>query len=661
MPIVRAICNQLKLSNLLRWRRVILQPSSGFLCESRQASSFNRGPSDLTHHEPAGEVTRDLTNPQKLFETVDELFDSSARFIYDYSKSHSLNHVSVIRDSKELRSVEDILFELLCDKDEKISINRFFNLLQSTGLRLNDPRLRESMHNFTSVQRQVSEFDGTDGILVDRETFRECVSDNVVLIGRAFRNQFVIPEFSKFTNQLDQIYWKCRTNTTGKVADYIPQLARFSPDYWGVSVCTIDGQRHSIGDANIHFCLQSVSKPLNYALALSDLGSEVVHQYVGQEPSGGSFNELSLNTSSRPHNPMINSGAIVISSLLKNQLKLADRFDYILGMYRRLAGGEFLGFSNATFLSERETADRNFALGYYMKENKCFPEGANLLETLDFYFQLCSIEATGESASVMAATLANGGICPITGDRVLDADSVRNTLSLMHSCGMYDYSGQFAFQVGLPGKSGVSGAIMLVVPNVFGMCMWSPPLDATGNSCRGIQMCQELVNTYNFHNYDNLKYATQKTDPRRRRIDNKAQDIVNLLFGAFNGDVSAIRRYALSGMDMRQSDYDGRTALHLAAAEGHAEVVTFLLEKCDVPLTPKDRWGFTPMCDAKRFGHDSVVEILNNHEHKLSDLEQQKIDDDKQCNVANSDDSTISSDDYAPSTNDKSDLEPHKD
>ncbi|MEQ2218044.1 hypothetical protein XENOCAPTIV_028432 [Xenoophorus captivus] len=197
---------------------------------------------------------------------------------------------------------------------------------------------------------------------------------------------------------------------------------------------------------------------------------------------------------------------------------------------------------------------------------------------LDFYFQLCSIEVTCESASVMAATLANGGFCPITGERVLNPEAVRNTLSLMHSCGMYDFSGQFAFHVGLPAKSGVAGGILLVVPNVMGIMCWSPPLDKLGNSVRGIQFCTDLVSLCNFHNYDNLRHFAKKLDPRREGGDQRVglllhivKSVINLLFAAYTGDVSALRRFALSSMDMEQRDYDSRTALHVAAAEGETQ------------------------------------------------------------------------------------------
>ncbi|KAK1800951.1 hypothetical protein P4O66_004711 [Electrophorus voltai] len=335
-------------------------------------------------------------------------------------------------------------------------------------------------------------------------------------------------------------------------------------------------------DPRLQDCMQQLDQAVQ-----ESAGTAVMDQELFRKP-------IYLN---KPHNPMVNAGAIVISSLIKPEVKKAEKFDYMMDYLKRMAGGEYVGFSNATFQSEKETGDRNFAIGYYLKEKK-----------------LCSIEVTCESASIMAATLANGGICPITDKRVLSAEAVRNTLSLMHSCGMYDFSGQFAFHVGLPAKSGVSGAVLLVVPNIMGLMCWSPPVDRVGNSVRGIHFCQELVSLFNFHNYDNLRHFAKKLDPRRQAGHERNKAVIELMFAAYSGDVSALRRFALSAVDMELRDYDSRSALHVAAAEGHLEAVKFLTGTCRVNPHVKDRWGNTPLDDALQFSQDSVVEVLKQYQ-----------------------------------------------
>ncbi|CAK6957531.1 glutaminase kidney isoform%2C mitochondrial-like isoform X2 [Scomber scombrus] len=515
-----------------------------------------------------------------------------------------------------MSSMEDLLFYTITEGKEMIPISQFISALRKTGLLTSDPRLRDCVRQLRQSTR-----DSIGPVMMDKKLFRRCVGNNIMLLTKAFRKKFIIPNFDEFTQQVNKMYDRAQLQEGGQVADYIPQLAKFNPDLWGVSLCTIDGQRHSVGDTKVPFCLQSCVKPLEYSIAVHEIGSEHVHQFVGKEPSGLKFNKLSLNEEDKPHNPMVNAGAIVISSLLKPHSNKAERFDYVMEFLKSMAGTEYVGFSNATFQSERETGDRNYAIGYYLKEKKCFPDNADMTAALDFYFQLCSIEVTCESGSVMAATLANGGICPITGERVLSAEAVRNTLSLMHSCGMYDFSGQFAFHVGLPAKSGVSGAVLLVVPNVMGMMCWSPPLDRLGNSVRGIHFCQDLVSYFNFHNYDNLRHFTRKHDPRRRSDEDPNKSVVNLMFAAYSGDVSALRRFALSALNMEQTDYDSRTALHIAAAEGHVEAVIFLTEVCKLNPHMKDRWGNTPLDDARQFGHDLAVSVLQEYQSTYADSE----------------------------------------
>uniref|UniRef100_A0A3Q0S7C2 glutaminase n=1 Tax=Amphilophus citrinellus TaxID=61819 RepID=A0A3Q0S7C2_AMPCI len=522
------------------------------------------------------------------------------------SVSSSLMHM---HSKPSCSGVENMLFYTITEGKEQVPISYFTAALKKTGLHPSDPRLKDCMDN---IRQAVKESVGE--VMMDRDLFHRCVGGNIVLLIQAFRKKFIIPEFDVFVQKINEIYEKVQNQSDGKVADYIPQLAKFSPELWGVSLCTVDGQRHSVGHTKQPFCLQSCVKPLQYAIAVHESGTEKVHRYVGMEPSGLKFNVLSLDDEDKPHNPMVNPGAIVISSLIK-----VDR--YVLAESARTVYHSL--FSKRQFQSEKETGDRNFAIGYYMKEKKCFPPGADMIDALDFYFQLCSIEVTCESGSIMAATLANGGICPITGERILSAEAVRNTLSLMHSCGMYDFSGQMAFHVGLPAKSGVSGAILLVIPNVMGVMCWSPPLDRVGNSVRGIHFCQELVSVFNFHNYDNLSHFVKKQDPRRQDGEDRNRSVFNLLFAAYSGDVSALRRFALSSMDMDLKDHDSRTALHVAAAEGHMDVVKFLTETCKADPFVEDRWGNLPVNDAMQFGHDEVVKVLKDYQQECRQQEKQ--------------------------------------
>ncbi|MDY7095412.1 MAG: glutaminase A [Acidobacteriota bacterium] len=503
-------------------------------------------------------------------------------------------------------SRERQLFEALTGGQATLHPSDLRAALRHAGIRLDDPRVEQSV-------RALDELDAASKAApreIDFETFVRVVQPNVLMIDKALKRELVIPDFGAFGDEIQGIFESVRQMRGGKVADYIPQLARVDGEQFGVAVTTIDGQRLALGDAAKPFSLQSSCKPFAYALALEAWGEEVVHRHIGTEPSGQSFNELTLNQEGRPHNPMINAGAIMSSSLIRPEAEMADRFDYVLEMWERLAGGARPTFSNSIYLSERRTADRNFALGYFMRENGAFPEGTDLLETLEFYFQMCSLELTAESFSVVAATLANGGVCPITGYRVLAPDTVQKVLSLMYSSGMYDYSGEWAFRIGLPAKSGVSGVIMIVVPNVLGLVVWSPPLDAHGNSVRGIAFARQLVSTFNFHNYDNLVGGVHgKIDPRLAPHQAKRNLLVDLCWAASEGDVDGIRRLLVQGVDLEEADYDGRTALHLAASEGRAEVVELFVQR-GIELGPVDRWGNTPLDDARRGGHEKVVALL---------------------------------------------------
>jgi len=531
-------------------------------------------------------------------------------------------------DDIELKKLEN---ELFChckgkENDSKANSGILLQELEKVGILRDDPRLSSLIQALQAIKKKTfSVIYGIDNIKLDINQFNKVIKKSGLLISKVFRGQLVIPEFGSFTSDIEEIYLKCKPNKSGKPADYIPQLARGNASKWGVSLCTIDGQRFSVGDVADTFTLQSTSKPFTYALSLDQLGAEVVQKYIGREPSGRTFNEIAVDYNGQPHNPMINSGAIMSAALLlymvKPELSLSEKFEYVHDFFTRMAGGLNVGFQNSVFLSEKDTADRNYALAYFMREQKCFPDGCNnngggvdIKKILDFYFQTCSMEVTCDTMAVMAGTLANGGVCPITGERVLAAEAVKNVLSLMYSCGMYNYSGQFAFQVGLPAKSGVSGIVIIVVPNVVGFATWSPPLDSVGNSARGVMFAEELVKIYDFHTFDSVgDHISKKKNPKAQNYEEQSLKVVQLLFAACNGDHLALERVYLSGLDMNMGDYDKRTALHLACAENHISCVKFLIETCKVDLNVEDRWGNTPLQEAHRFNHTRIVALLKKH------------------------------------------------
>ena len=500
------------------------------------------------------------------------------------------------------KNAVDALFRMLdSEKKKKIDSHMFLDKLARTGILADDPRVKDMLENFEHERLQKNHF-------ISQSRFNDILKQNA-LIKKSLSQKLVIPDFELFCKQVEEIFNETLENKTGNVADYIPQLARVNPEQFAVSICTVDGQRFSLGDSSTNFCLQSSCKPINYCLALEELGEKKVHTHVGREPSGHSFNELTLSTQGIPHNPMINAGAMMSCSLIDRENNIADRFDLVNKTWQALCGGKQVSFNNSVYLSERQTADRNFALAYFMREKNAFPENTNLEETLEFYFQCCSIESRTYDLSVASATLANAGTNPLTGDVIFSSSTVQNCLSLMLSCGMYDFSGEFAFKIGLPAKSGVSGALMLVIPNVMGISIWSPRLDEVGNSVRGVEFCKRLVEKFSFHQYDSLTGHSTKINPRRKENELMASKVMELIRAASHADLDEILRLEAEGVNPGIADYDGRTPLHLAACEGQYEIVSHLLSK-NIDLAPIDRWGNTPLDDARKFKHKEIINLL---------------------------------------------------
>ena len=285
------------------------------------------------------------------------------------------------------------------------------------------------------------------------------------------------------------------SETSGAVADYIPELGKADPAHFGISLATLDGHVYEVGDTQIPFTIQSMSKPFVFALALDTLGASRVESAIGVEPSGDPFNSIRLNAENHPFNPMVNAGAIACSGLI-HEAKGDAAFDYIRQALGRFAGRD-LDVDDAVYASESTTGDRNRAIGYLLRTNAVIKD--NVAAVLEVYFRQCAILVTARDIAVMAATLANRGINPVTGEQVLSAYAISRTLSVMTSSGMYDYAGEWIYRIGIPAKSGVGGGILAALPARLGLGSYSPKLDKHGNSVRGIKVCEALSAHYDLH------------------------------------------------------------------------------------------------------------------------------------------------------------------
>ena len=297
---------------------------------------------------------------------------------------------------------------------------------------------------------------------------------------------------------LEEVLDSLRDDTSGATADYIPELATANPDLFALSVTTATGGTYSAGDTQTEFSIQSISKPFAYAAAIMDRGLERVLESIGVEPSGEAFNELSLDPeTNRPKNPMINAGAIAAHGLLLGEnANPEERVDRTLKLFSRLAGRE-LSIDETVFQSEMETADHNLAMAHMLKKYGILTDSPH--EVVTGYTRQCAILVTVEDLSMMAATLANGGVQPRTRERILDSNTARQVMSVMAVAGMYDGAGDWLTRVGIPAKSGVAGGLVGVLPDQVGIGAFSPRLDKHGNSQRARRAFEQLSKDMGMH------------------------------------------------------------------------------------------------------------------------------------------------------------------
>lgn len=303
---------------------------------------------------------------------------------------------------------------------------------------------------------------------------------------------------SPIPDYLAEVLADVAPDTSGALAGYIPELAAADPERLGAVFATVDGEVYGTADADVEFTIQSISKPFTYALALTDRGFDAVLAKVGVEPSGEAFNEISLEDGSgRPLNPMINAGALMAHSLAGSaELDAKERLERVTAGLSAFAGRR-LEVDESVYASEMEHAHRNLAIAHMLRSHGLYTEDPAAI--VDGYTRQCSLLVTARDLALMAATLANRGVNPRSGERVVPEPVVRQVLSVMSTCGMYDAAGDWATQVGIPAKSGVAGGLIGALPGQLGIATFSPRLDSHGNSVRGVSLFERFSTDMGLH------------------------------------------------------------------------------------------------------------------------------------------------------------------
>jgi glutaminase len=430
----------------------------------------------------------------------------------------------------------------------------------------------------------------------------------------------------------------------GEVATYIPELAKADPGAFGICLATTDGHVYEIGDSRALFTIQSISKPFAYGLALEDRGRKAVLRRVGVEPTGEAFNSIRLAPETgRPLNPMVNAGAIATTGLVAGH-SAGDRLHRLLGTLSLFAGRP-LELDDAVYRSECDTGHRNRAIAHLLRNFSILAEDPDA--PLDLYFKQCSISVSCRDLSLMAATLANGGVNPVTRERAIREELVASVLSVMTTCGMYDYAGEWVYEVGIPAKSGVAGGVLAVLPGQLGIGVWSPRLDERGNSVRGVAVCRDLSREFELHflrvprpsratlraRYDVAAVRSKRQRPprdeaalaelgARARVYELQGDVAfaaieavirQILDDARSADVAILdlrrvtriasgARALLLGLLESLSDHGKR--LVLSNAQGHPRLVRYLEER----LGPDEQWRLAAFPDV-----DAALEWAEAH------------------------------------------------
>jgi glutaminase len=327
-----------------------------------------------------------------------------------------------------------------------------------------------------------------------------CVaSASSLLVSAQTKRSPVAPSRERVEAAVREAYEKFRTDPNGKNADYIPYLAQVDPKLFGVAIVTTDNQSFALGDVKYSFSIQSISKVYTLALAMQELGSDVVFEKVGSEPTGRPFNSVVATADMPGHsgNPLVNAGAIATTSLISGKTA-DDKWNKLLNFYSKAAGEELV-LIDEVYKSEAATNGGNKALSMLLARwDRIY---ADPFESVDIYTKGCSVGVNALQLARMGATLANNGINPATGEQVIKPENIPEILATMTMAGLYDGSGGWAWHVGLPAKSGVGGGILAIVPGKGAIAVFAPPLDEAGNSVKAQKVIQYVTNQLNYNLY----------------------------------------------------------------------------------------------------------------------------------------------------------------
>ena len=301
---------------------------------------------------------------------------------------------------------------------------------------------------------------------------------------------------SPIQQYLEQLLAEVQHLGAGAPYDVHPAGREPRPEDFGICLATVDGRVYSVGVADQEFSIQSISKPFSYGLALADYGFEAVDEKVDVEPSGDPFNQISLApVTGRPPNAMVNAGALAVAGMIRGAGGKSG-VRRIVDTYSRFAGRD-LTSSRSVFDVEIRQSDRNHSLAYLLSSVGIIENDPT--RALEVYLRQCAVQVSCRDLALMAATLANGGTQPLTGEQVFEIDVVERVLSVMMTSGMYDDAGAWVSSVGMPAKSGVGGGTLAVLPGQAGLAVFSPPLDGHGNSVRGLETCRRLSTDMEMH------------------------------------------------------------------------------------------------------------------------------------------------------------------